>query len=115
MVLEEVKSPGYPKIGPAPLQGHSLSNFKGQRTPRPQSGQGSPSLSRKGWLALLVERHFASPRFCPLLSQGVRDLTLAGGQWERQVALGLAGVGFFGSLRSAYSRRFVFFFFLPSR
>lgn len=49
--MEEVKSPGYPTIGPAPLQGHSLSNFKGQRTPCPQSGQGSPSLSRKGWLA----------------------------------------------------------------
>lgn len=29
-----------------------------------------------------------SPRFCPLLSQGVRDVTLAWGQWERQVALG---------------------------
>lgn len=30
VVLEEVKSLGYHKIGPAPLKGHSLSNFEGQ-------------------------------------------------------------------------------------
>lgn len=90
MVLEEVKSLGHPKIGTVPFQGNSLSNLEGSRPP---SGAGIPWLKQEVLAGCPCWPRDISPsrslRFCPLLSQGVRDLTLAWGQWERQVALGL--------------------------
>lgn len=57
-MLEEVENLGYPNIGPASLQRHSLSNFEGLRPPvwgrDPLTEAGSV-----GWLALLVEIHFS--------------------------------------------------------
>lgn len=60
----------------------------------PWLGQESPGLSRKCWQSgswdgEAIPPPPGSPRFCPLLSQGVRDLALASGPWERQVALHL--------------------------
>lgn len=48
-MLEEVKNLGYSSIGPASLQGHSLSNFEGSRPP---FGAGIPWLKQEvsaGW------------------------------------------------------------------
>lgn len=102
MVLEEVKSLGHPKIGPAPLQGHSLSNFEGSRPP---SGAGIPWPKQEvlGWLALLVER--TSPwlsQVLPSAESGGRRRDSGLGPMGEAGGLGSWGGGLFGSLRSTY-------------